>query len=120
MDTYSSSSSRARFAAVASVASSAREVSGPLTELPAALGSREIRVSALRSTAAGSAPTARSSGAAVPPSWLTSAASRCSGSTCGLPSVVARRTAPDTASWLLRVSLSSMVAFWILSDPVRC
>ena len=111
MDTYSSSSSWARLAAVARVASSAREVSGALTVLPAALGSRAIRFSVLRSTAAGSAPTARSSGAAVPPSWLISVASRCSGSTAGLPSVVARRTAPDTASWLLRVSLSSISIF---------
>ncbi len=98
MDTYSSPISRARLAAVARARDSGRAVSGALTVDPAALGSRAIWSSVVRSTAAASAPTARSNGAAVPPSWLTSAASRCRGSTWGLPSAVARRTASDTAS----------------------
>src|SRR5580700_238264 len=57
---------------------------------------------------AGSTPTARSSGAAVPSDCSMSAASRCSGSTWGLPFAAAFLIATESASWLFRVSLSSM------------
>src|SRR5580692_8424130 len=65
---------------------------------------------------AGSAPTARTSGAAVPSACSRSAASRCSGSTWGLPFAAAFLIATESASWLLRVSLSSMGLF----NPPRC
>ncbi len=45
-----------------------REVSGALSVAPAARGSRPISSLVLLATAAGSAPAARSSGTAIPPS----------------------------------------------------
>ena len=65
VETYSSFISRARAAAVLITASSGRDVSGALSVCPLARGSRPSRFSASLATTAGSAPTARSSGAAV-------------------------------------------------------
>ena len=101
VEMYSSFSCLARLDAVAIADSSGRDISGALSVAPRARGSRASRSSACLATSAGSAPTARSSGAVVPSACSSSARSRCSGSTCGLPSAAARRTAVDSASWLL-------------------
>ena len=69
---------------------SAPEMSRPLLSAVATASSRARRSSACLATSAGSAPTARSSGAVVPSACSTSARSMCSGSTCGLPSAAAR------------------------------
>ena len=111
VETYSSSSWRARLAAVLITARSCREVSGALVLAPCIRGSRSIWSPASFAMSAGSAPTARSSGAAVPSACSSSAASRCSGSTWGLPFAAAFLIATESASWLFRVSLSSMGLF---------
>ena len=105
---YSSLISRARLAAVLITCSSGREVSGALAVAPRVCGSFRCSAAASVSTWSRFAPAASSSGRAVPSACCSSAVSRWTGSTWGLPSEAAWRIAADSASWLFRVSLSSM------------
>ena len=103
--TYASPICSARFSASASTRANEPDRAGWLTEEPVAAGSLAIAPCAAASTTAGSAPTACSSGATVLPGTISSACSRCDGSAFGLPAVSALRSAAETASRLLVVSL---------------
>ena len=105
MATYASPICSARFSASASTRANEPESAGWLTEVPEAVGSLAIAPCAAASTTAGSAPTACSNGATVLPGTINIACSRCDGSALGLPLVKALRTAAETASRLLVVSL---------------
>jgi len=108
VDTYSSPSAPASSPAVEITVIIARDACGWATEAPEAPGSAATDAFARDSTVCGSAPTACSSPAATPPSWATSAASRCTGSSVGLPAWVADWSAAAIASCDLVVSLSVM------------
>src|SRR4051812_48216220 len=82
---------------------------GAATVAPLALGNRPCRASFSARTSVRSAPTARSSGPAVPSVCSSSAPSRCAGSTAGLPRSTECRTAADSASWLFVVSLLASI-----------
>ena len=72
---------------------------------PDAEGSRLPSAVTSARTAAASAPTAASSGAAMPSPWARSAPSRCVGPTSGLPASEAACTAAEIACWVLVVGL---------------
>jgi hypothetical protein len=103
--TYASPICSARFSASASTRASEPDTAGWLTDDPLAVGSLAIAPRAAASTTLGSAPTAWISGATVLPGTISSACSKWAGSAFGLPAVSALRSAAETASRLLVVSL---------------
>ena len=105
METYSSPISVASCCAAVIAASASRESWGVATVEPDAEGSRLPSAVTSARTAAGSAPTAASSGAAMPSPCARSAPSRCVGPTSGLPASEAACTAAEMACWVLVVGL---------------
>ena len=111
VETYSSLSSRISLSAVRRIWTSSVEppagsaVAGP----PDSLGSASSRGASAWRTAAGSAPSLRSTGATTPPSCSSSTASRCSGVVCGLRRSSASRWAACSASWDLMVKRSGCI-----------
>ena len=108
VDTYESPSEVISSCPAISTPWAARDSWGAATLVPLALGMPATTPLVRSSRLGAGTPTASSRPAGTPPGCATSAASRCTGSTCGLPFVVAPCTAAASASWLLVVSLSSI------------
>ena len=109
VDTYSSPRALACSPAALITRSSSRDGDGAGTVAPLTLGIRRSAASAFARTSAGSAPTAVSSGPAMPSVCSSSATSRCSGSRPACPRSTASRWAAAMASCERVVSLLSMV-----------
>src|SRR3954447_8930957 len=109
VETYSSPSALACSPAALSTRSSSRDGEGAGTVAPLTLGIRRSAASVLARTSATSAPTALSSGPAMPSVCSSSAASRCRGSSAAWPRSTASRWAAVIASCERVVSLLCMV-----------
>src|SRR5665648_1063731 len=108
VDTYSSPSAWASLCAAVITAAIGRESPGWATEPPDAVG-RVVRIADTRWASAGrSTPTASSRPPATPPGWVSSAPSRCTGSSWGFPALAAPCRPAASASWDLVVSFGSM------------
>ena len=120
METYSSPISVASCWAALIAASASRESCGALTVEPDAEGSRLPSCVSSPRTAAASAPTAASSGAAMPSPWASSAPSRCVGPTSGLPASAAAWTAAEIACCALVVGLKESIPYVLLLKVLGC
>ena len=96
--------------AFSSTAMAARESPGALTDEPATDGSAARACSAVRAAAAIDEPAACSRAGVVVSGCSVRALSRWAGSVFGCPPAAAARTAAESASWALVVSLRSMYA----------
>ena len=109
VETYSSPRAAISRSAARSTSSSSRDVAG--SRAPAVIvGRRSSSPPVALRTAAGSAPTLRRTGPTSPPSWSSSAISRCCGAASVLRRSAASRIAACRASWDLIVKRSSCMA----------
>ena len=120
VETYSSPISVASCWAALTAASASRESCGALTVEPDAEGSRFDSCVSSPRTAEASAPTAASSGAAMPSPWASSAPSRWVGPTSGLPASAAAWTAAEIACCALVVGLKESIPHVLLLKVLVC
>ena len=99
--------SAAMSVAVLSTCSAARAYDGAPTVLPLAAGSRPSSARTPASTVEGCTPTACSNGRTMPSGSASSAASRCTASTCAWPADADAEMALLMASWLRVVNFDA-------------
>ena len=114
METYSSPISVASFWACVTERSASLSSCGADTVDPVADGRELASWSSSLRTTFGSAPTADSRGAVRPSPCASSAPSRCTGFTSGLPATVAAWAAAEMACWVFVVGLKASIG------PLTC